>query len=498
MTNVLSVDIGTTNIKAVVFDLQGRQVFKSSLRCPVYQPAEGWAEQDPDEVLNCSLKAIKDCVKAVGSSVEALTFSAQLYSVMLADRRGSPLTRILNWMDGRSVREASELSEKIGGYKLYRRTGCHLSPMMPVAKLLWLKRNMPERFGEAFKILAMKDYVLYRLTGLYVTDRIIASASSLFDIHKNQWDPEISEFLGLSLDVFPTVVEPNTIISEVDTKLSEETGLPKGIPIVCGGGDGMLQNIGFGILEPELAASNIGTSGAVRVTSDRIVLDRSRRARFFCHALVGNLWCIGGAINSAGLALEWFADRFLSGDIGRFEAEASKAELGSKGLIFLPYLLGERAPLWCPEAKAVFYGLTLNHGIPELSRAVLEGVILALNHVKTILETYIPPIKEVRTGGGGAKSPLLNQIQADVFQVPVYLTATEEGSALGAAILAAEALDYYRGLKTACDGMVRLVKVFKPKFENVQKYRRVFEKYLKLSDIMLSRFFKPLQQRPQV
>ncbi|MCD6444639.1 hypothetical protein J7L70_06525 [Candidatus Bathyarchaeota archaeon] len=491
MTYILSVDVGTTNVKAVVFDLEGRQVFKSSLRCPVYTPVEGWAEQDPDEVLNRSLKVVRDCVKAVDGRVEALTFSAQLYSVMLVDRSGSPLTRILNWMDGRSVQEASEVSEEMDGYGLYRKTGCHISPMMPVAKLLWLKRHRPERFGKVFKVLAMKDYILYRLLGLYVTDRIIASASSLFNIHENRWDPEIAEFLGLSLGVFPTVVEPDKVVGEVDGSLSEKTGLPKGIPVVCGGGDGMLQNIGFGILEPGLAASNIGTSGAVRVTSNRIILDKSRRARFFCHALIGDLWCIGGAINSAGLSLEWFVDRFLDGDFGRFEAEASKAEPGSRGLIFLPYLLGERAPLWCPEAKAVFYGLTLNHGIPELSRAVLEGVILALNHIKRVLEAYVPSVKEVRTGGGGARIALLNQVQADVFQVPVYLTATEEGSALGAAILAAEALGYYRGLKDACKTMVKPVKVFRPNLENVRKYRRVFERYLRLSDALLRLFFRP-------
>ena len=161
----MSVDVGTTNVKAVVFDLEGRQVFKSSLRCPVYTTVEGWAEQDPDEVLNRSLKVVRDCVKAVDGRVEALTFSAQLYSVMLVDRSGSPLTRILNWMDGRSVQEASEVSEEMDGYGLYRKTGCHISPMMPVAKLLWLKRHRPERFGKAFKVLAMKDYLLYRLLG---------------------------------------------------------------------------------------------------------------------------------------------------------------------------------------------------------------------------------------------------------------------------------------------------------------------------------------------
>lgn len=491
MGYVVSVDMGTTNVKAVAFDLNGREVFKRSLRFTVNLSSEGWAEQDPEELLNLVLKTVNDCVKAVKGQVEALTFSSQLYSLILVDRWGTCLTPIVNWMDTRSVEEASELSKVIGGYELYLKTGCHLSPIMPVSKVLWFRRRKPGLFRKAFKVLSLKDYVLYKLLGVYVTDKILASATSMFNINKGCWDSEVLEAVGLTLDMLPEVVEPGSIVGEVEGRLSNMTGLPKGVQIICGGGDGMLQNIGFGVLKPGLAASNIGTSGAVRVTSDRVVLDRSRRARFFCHALTGKLWCLGGAINSAGLSIEWFTREFLGGNFRGFEDEAAKAKPGSNGLLFLPYLLGERAPLWCPEAKGVFYGLTISHGLPELSRAVLEGVVFALNHIKTVFEAYVSPIREFRAGGGGVRIELLNQIQADVFQTPVHIASTEEGSALGAAILAATSLGYYKGLEEACRSMVRFTKVFNPDHDNIETYRRAFRTYLRLSETLFRGFFKP-------
>lgn len=490
---IVSVDIGTTNVKAVAFDLKGRQIFRSSARCGVYSPVEGWAEQRPDEVLNCVLESLKTCVKSVNCMVEALTFSSQLYSIVFVDKDGNSLSPILNWMDSRSIAEASELSKTIGSYELYRMTGCHVSPIMPACKILWFRKNNPETFNRVYKVLSIKDYILYKILNVHVIDKILASATALFNIHEDLWDHEIVETVGLDSDKLPEVVEPESIVGYVEGRYAEKIGLPKETPVVCGGGDGMLQNIGLGVLKEGVAALNIGTSGAIRVTSNRIVLDRSRNARFFCHRLAEGLWCVGGAINSAGLSFEWFAENFLNGDFDRIEVEASKAKPSSNGLIFLPYLLGERAPLWCSTAKAVFYGLTLKHKLSDISRAVLEGVVLALNHIKKILENYIPPIREIRVGGRGATINLLNQIQADVFQTPVFLTSTEESSALGAAILAAKTLGYYKSLNEACDSTVKLTKVFNPTVENSFEYSKLFEKYRMVSDHLYRCFFKPCE-----
>jgi gluconokinase len=486
---IVSVDIGTTNVKAVAFDLEGRQVFKSSVRCRIYTPSEGWAEQKPDEVLGSVFEAIKTCVKNVKNEVEALTFSSQLYSVVFIDRDGDCLSPVVNWMDSRSIVEAFDLSRAIGVYELYRRTGCHISPIMPASKILWFRKNDPKMFNRVHKVLSIKDYVLYKLLGLYVTDNILASATALFNIRKSQWDHEILEAVGLNIEKLPEVVKAESIVGYIKGRYAEEIGLSKGVPVICGGGDGMLQNIGLGVLKEGVAALNIGTSGAIRVSSNRIVLDKSRSARFFCHSLAEGLWCIGGAINSAGLSFEWFAENFLNGDLNRIEFEASKAKPGANGLIFLPYLLGERAPLWCSTAKAVFYGLTLKHKLPDFSRAVLEGVVFALNHIKRILEKYVPQMREIRVGGGGARINLLNQIQADVFQTPVFLTSTEESSALGAAILAAKTLGYYGSLSDACNSIVKLNKAFNPIPENSFKYSKLFEKYRMISDHLYRYFF---------
>ncbi|MBS7613753.1 hypothetical protein KEJ48_05875 [Candidatus Bathyarchaeota archaeon] len=490
---IVSVDIGTTNVKAVAFDLKGRQIFRSSTRCRVYSPVESWAEQKPDEVLNSVLEALKTCVKNINGMVEALAFSSQLYSVVFIDRDGNSLSPVLNWMDSRSRVEASELSEIIGGYELYRRTGCHISPIMPASKILWFRKNNPKMFNRVYKVLSIKDYILYKVLNVYVIDKILASATALFNIYESRWDREIVETVGLDFDKLPEVVEPESIVGYVEGRYAEETGLPEKTPVVCGGGDGMLQNIGLGVLKEGVAALNIGTSGAVRVSSNRIVLDKSRNARFFCHSLAEGLWCVGGAINSAGLSFEWFTENFLNGDFDRIEVEASKAKPGSNGLIFLPYLLGERAPLWCLTAKAAFYGLTLKHKLSDVSRAVLEGVVFALNHIRRILEKYVPPIREIRVGGGGAAINLLNQIQADVFQTPVFLTSTEESSALGAAILAAKTLGYYKSLNDSCDSIVKPTKVFNPTLENSIEYSKLFEKYRRVSDHLYRYFFKPCE-----
>lgn len=278
---IVSVDIGTTNVKAVAFDLEGRQVFKISVRCRVYTPSEGWAEQKPDEVLSSIVEAVKTCVKNVKSEVEALTFSSQLYSVVFVDRDGDCLSPIINWMDSRSVVEASDLSKAIGVYELYRRTGCHISPIMPASKILWFRRNYPEMFNRVHKALSIKDYILYKLLGVYVTDNILASATALFNIRRNQWDHEILEAVDLDFEKLPEVIEAESIVGYIKGRSAEEIGLSKEVPIICGGGDGMLQNIGLGVLKEGVAALNIGTSGAIRVSSNRIILDKSRSARFF-------------------------------------------------------------------------------------------------------------------------------------------------------------------------------------------------------------------------
>ncbi|MEM3545926.1 MAG: FGGY family carbohydrate kinase [Candidatus Bathyarchaeia archaeon] len=488
---IVSVDIGTTNVKAVAFDLEGRQKSKRSVRCRVYSPFEGWAEQRADEILNSVIEAVKSCVKDIDGIVEALAFSSQLYSVAFIDKDGNILSPILNWMDSRSKIEAFELSEAIGGYEIYRRTGCHISPIMPASKILWFRKNNPEMFSRVYKVLSIKDYVLYRLLNVYVMDKILASATALFNIHRGRWDSEIVETIGLDMDKLPEVVEPESIVGQLKGFYAEKIGLPNGTPVVCGGGDGMLQNLGLGVLKSGIAALNIGTSGAVRVSSNRITLDKSRKARFFCHSLAEGYWCIGGAINSAGLSFEWFAENFLGGDFNRIEVEASKAKPGSNGLIFLPYLLDERAPLWCTAAKAVLYGLSLKHSLSDVTRAVLEGVVFALNHIRIVLEKYVPPVREIRAGGGGAKIDLLNQIQADVFQTPVFLTSTEESSSLGAAILAAKTLGYYGSLNDACNSTVKITKVFKPIPENSIEYYKLFEKYCKISNHLYKYFFKP-------
>lgn len=490
---IISVDIGSTNVKAVAFDIEGRQIYKSNIRCRVYSPTDGWAEQKADEVLSSVVEAIRTCTKNVSAKVEALAFSSQLYSVVFVDRSGSALSPVFNWMDFRSKAEASELSKAIGTYEIYRRTGCHISPIMPAPKILWFKRNNPKTFRKVYKILSIKDYVLYKFLGVYVTDKILASATALFNIRRNQWDPEIIGLIGLDMDMLPEVVEPESIVGYLKDRWTD-LGLPSGTPVICGGGDGMLQNIGLGVLKSGVAALNIGTSGAIRVSSKRIVLDKSKNARFFCHNLAEGYWCIGGAINSAGLSFEWLAENFFNGDFSRIEIEASKAKPGSNGLIFLPYLLGERAPFWCTTAKAVFYGLTLKHKSSDFARSVLEGVVFALNHIRKILENYVPPIKEVRAGGGGVKIKLLNQIQADIFQTPVLLTSTEETSSLGAAILATKTLGYYRDLNEACNSTVKIVKVLNPNIENTIEYSKLFEKYCAISSYLYRRFFKPSEE----
>jgi gluconokinase len=358
-------------------------------------------------------------------------------------------------------------------------------------KILWVKENLPKKYEKCQKILSLKDYIIHKILGESYTDRSLASGTQLLNIHNLEWDEQILEITGICPDKLPTLTDETEIIGELPQHIAKNTCLRKGIPIIPGGSDGALSNIGLGAVKKGVAAVNIGTSGALRVMSEKPFIDIHRDARFFCYyAALGN-WLPGGAVSNAGNILRWFRDTLAESmvkEAGRKGVDpyeiilekASAIKPGAEGLFLLPFFSGERFPIRNSNAKGVLFGLTLAHNTAHIARTILESVVYTLRWVMETMEKHGAIINEIRSGGGGSRTASWRQIQADVLGKPVAHTRVEEASALGAAILIATKMGIYKNLIDASKNMVEIVSYQKPNMKNYQKYLKIFKFYKEL------------------
>lgn len=445
---VIGVDIGTTSTKAIVFDLSGRILGSHAVEYPLYTPRPGWVEQDPGEILGAVLHSVKGAVAAAGvdpAQVAAVGFSSAMHSLLPLDEQFRPLGRALIWADNRAAEQAERIKRQMGGHEIYRRTGTPIHPMSPLTKLLWIREQQPDLFQRARYWAGLKEYVLQRLTGQWVMDIGLASATGLFHLERLDWDDEALALAGVRREQLPTPVDTTHVLRGVEPGYAQAMGLPETVALVVGAGDGTLSNLGTGAIEPGVVAATIGTSGAIRQVTDRPITDP--RERTFCYALTRDHWVVGGAISNGGIVLRWFRDNFAGPEreVARLLGEdpydvitryAAQVEPGAGGLVFLPFLSGERAPYWNANARGVLFGLALHHTKAHVARAVLEAVIYAMHSVHQALEEQAGPSVEIRATGGFARSPLWLQIMADVFGREVVVAESHESSCLGAAVLA--------------------------------------------------------------
>jgi gluconokinase len=485
---IIGADIGTTSTKAIVFDQAGRILGSHSVEYPLYTPNPGWAEQDPEEIFQAVLKSVKGAVAKAGvepARVAGIGFSSAMHSLIALDGAGAPLNRALIWADNRSSEQAARIKRDLNGHEIYRRTGTPVHPMAPLSKLLWLRENQPDLHSKARFWVGLKEYVIYKLTGQRVIDFGLASATGLFNLQQLDWDEEALAVAGVRKEQLPTPVDTTHVLRGVDSQYAQELGLPATVALVMGSGDGMLSNLGTGAIAPGVVAATIGTSGAIRQVTGAPVTDPS--ARTFCYALTRSHWVVGGAVSNGGIVLRWYRDNLAEPEqavakrlgVDPYELitqYAATVSPGADGLVFLPFLSGERAPYWNADARGVLFGLALHHTKQHVARASLEAVMYAMHSVHLALEAQGGRAVEIRATGGFARSPLWLQIMADVFGREVVVADSHESSCLGAAVLAMVGLGLAPSIDVVHD-MVRTRERKQPDMANHAVYSELFTIY---------------------
>jgi len=442
----------------------------SSEHAPFASPQPGWAEQDPRDWWRACCLAVREALhssRVRADEIGCVGFSGQMHGAVLLDRGLELIRNAIIWCDQRSQKQSHELAQLFGADGLIRLTANPPLTNFTLTKLLWVRDNEPQGWSRAAHLLLPKDYVRFRLTGERAIDLADASGTLLLDVAGRRWSAEVLRRTGIDDRLLPRLFESPQVCGQVSPAGAEATGLRPGTPVVAGAGDQAAGAVGMGIARGGTVSATIGTSGVVFAATDRPALDRQGRLHTFCHAIPGR-WHVMGVTQAAGLSLRWFRDRFGVGPKhGRdpydcLAEEAGSVPAGSDGAFWVPYLLGERTPHLDPNARAAWLGLTASHTRGHLIRAILEGVAFSLKDTFTIFEEMRIPVTSIRLGGGGARSPLWRQIQADVYGREVEILAAEEGAAYGAAILAGTGAGRWRSVEEACDEVVRVASRITP------------------------------------
>lgn len=477
----LGLDIGTGGSRALVIDETGKTFASATVEHePFASPHIGWAEQSPEDWWRASSAAIRAVLSdgAVrADEIGAVSFSGQMHGSVLLDENDAVLRPALLWCDQRTETQCLEITERIGPARLIELVSNPAVTGFTLPKLLWVRENEPEVWGRVRSVLLPKDYVRLRLSGDRATDMADASGTLLLDVRKRAWSKQILSELGFDRGLLPDLFESTQITGKISQAGAEATGLPLGTPVVAGAGDNAAGAIGMGIVTPGTVSATIGTSGVVFVVTDEPTIDLKGRIHSLCHAIPGR-WHMTGVTLAAGLSFKWFRENFGAGkSYDELTERAASIESSSDGAIWLPYLMGERAPYLDPNARAAFVGLTASHTLDHLTRAVLEGVAFSLRDSLEVFREIGAPIDRIRLGGGGARSPLWRQIQADVYNQPVESVEAEEGAAFGAAILAGVGVGAWGSVEEACENVIRVDRQIDPDPDSADRLERNYQAY---------------------
>ena len=511
MYALLGIDLGTTGVKVALFAADdGRTLSSAFIDYPLLHPQIGWAEQNPEDWWQATVTAIRTCmVGGVRNNVQpedvrGIGLSGQMHGVVLLDEENRVLRPSIIWADQRSEAQCLWITERVGAARLLELVSNPALPGFTAPKLLWIRDNEPEIFAHARKMLLPKDYIRYRLTGKLAIEISDAAGTCLLDVKHGRWSREVLEALEIDPELLPPVVAADKVAGTITEEVAALTDLLPGVPVAGGGADNACAAVGNGVVRPGLALVSIGTSGVVLVYASTPQVDMSGpvpRVHTFNHA-VPQAWYLMGVTQGAGLSLRWVRDniglpeRALERWTGLdayelLTKEAESIPAGSDGLLFLPYLQGERTPHLDPYARGGWIGLTASHDRRHLIRSVLEGVAFSLKDCSTIIQGQGLPIEQVRVTGGGAKSPLWRQIIADVLGVELVTTNATEGPAFGAALLAGVASGLYTSVQQACEATVRVMERTGPRQEVERVYAQAYETYKALYPAL-----KPLISRP--
>jgi xylulokinase len=483
MAYFLGIDISTTATKALLIDAMGRVVDSVSSEYAFETPKPLWCEQSPELWWIGAVESIQGLIAKTGiagDEIRCIGLTGQMHGMVLLDGSGKVLRPAILWNDQRTSVECDQIRALIGKQRLIEITGNDALTGFTAPKIVWVRNNEPELYSRIAQILLPKDYVRFRLTETYATDRAGGSGTILFDLRERTWSPEILNALDIDLAWLPPAFEGPEITGSISPAAAQATGLKAGTPVVAGGGDQAAQALGVGAVHAGVVALTLGTSGVVFASADAPLIEPQGRLHAFCHALP-HTWHMMGVMLSAAGSLRWQRDTFAPhAPFDEFVDQAAAVSPGSEGLLFLPYLTGERTPHPDPQARGAFVGLTVRHTLPHLTRAVLEGVAFGLRDSFELLRSAgLHKITQVRISGGGSRSPLWRQIIADVLNVELVTTNASEGAAYGAAILAAIGAGQFEQQPDAWMGYIQPTGVTLPG-EDVDRYSAYYARYREL------------------
>ena len=478
MRYLLGIDLGTSSVKSLLMDEQGGIVGTAQRGYDIKKTRQDYAEQDMEELWEAAretLRELTDTYPAEAGLIGGIGFSGQMHGLVMVDKEGKPVRDAIIWADQRSGKEIEEMY-KVTGMEAYRGTIYNsLSTGFLAASLMWVRQQEPENFRRTVKVMLPKDYIRYKMCGCFGTDMSDASGTGIFDTGSRQWAWELMGKLGLPKNIFPDCHDSCEAAGEVTDWCQRETGLKKGTPVVYGGGDTPVQAVGNGMIKPGILSSNIGTACQTATILDRPIHDRAYRTNTFSHC-AKDTWMLMGANLSGGVALKWLRDSVLCMDsYEEMDALAGTVPAGSEGLLFLPYLNGERTPWNDPDAKGIYLGLTLKHTRAHMIRSAMEGIVFGMKNSLEIFKEMGIEYRKIIASGGGARGQTFLQIQADIFGKEIYVNQGEEQACIGAAILAGVGVGIYSDMEEACEKVVHMrEETIIPNGENHKIYEQRF------------------------
>jgi len=498
MNCIITIELGTNAVRVCAFDLQANVIGYVKGSYPTFHAEPDYSEQDPEQIFITMLYVLKNFltekIYPKKYKVDCICFSASMHSVLAIDKNGVPLGNAITWSDNRGKKEAEKLKSSSLGKKIYTATGTPIHPMSPLIKITWLKNNDKEKFKKTYKFLSIKSYIIQQLTGEYFIDYSLASATGLLNIHTKNWEADALQYAGITADKLPDLApvfhSPGKLRKEYQTSL----GLSAGLKIIIGSSDGCLATLGGAVWGEGKATITIEDSGAVRVVGKKVIQDEKQR--FFNYLLAENYYVSGGPTNNGGLIFEWFAKQFgdfkslfdIDYSIENLINDASKVTAGSNGLLFLPYLLGERAPIWNANAKGAYFGLNINHERQHFIRATIEGILYQIYSIGKTLEEH-RTINSLSANGTFASIPFCTQMIADIFNKPVNIRKNSDSIGLGAFLLSAIEMGIYKNIDEAARTVV-LPDTYKPEKQN----HNIYIKYFKIFERLSTKLFEDFEE----
>lgn len=499
MKYLIGCDIGTSGTKTVLFDEDGKIISSAYADYPLYQPQTGYAEQDPDDWANAFFSTVNKAVKDSGVSADdicGIGLSGQMHGLVMLDENGKVFRKSIIWCDQRTNEECEEITAAIGREKLIEITGNPAITGFTASKILWIKKHEPQIWDKCRHILLPKDYVRYCITGQFISDMSDASGTQLLNVEKRDYAPEMLSLLEIKREYLPDLVESAQTGGRLTAEAAERCGLRAGTVVAGSAGDQAAAAVGNGIVASGKVSCNLGTSGVVFACTDGVKKDPKGRIHTFCHAVPGK-WHVMGVTQAAGLSVKWFKDNFYSEEAKNcknvykiIDSSIAECEAGAKGLIYLPYLMGERTPHLDADARGVFFGVTASHNKVHFARAVMEGVCYSLLDCMRIIEQTGEKPLEVRLCGGGANSEVWKKILTDIFGCECSVTNSSEAGALGAAILAGTAAGVFDSVESACSKMIKTTAKYAPSQSEHAKYMKNYAVYDELYTLLKDEFAK--------